>query len=128
MAPGALPAGGRAHRRGAGLHDARVAGNGAVALDLVDASALLWRLQLAGVDCGQRWKRLAEQWAPFICDGWYAFNDAHAMMAFVGAGRWDLADQLLLTMRARLDRNGSNQMMTRDVGLPLARAPCLWPA
>ena len=44
------------------------------------------------------------------------------MLAFVGAGRWDLADQLLLTMRRRVERGGSNQAMTRDVGLPLARA------
>ncbi len=104
------------------LHDARIADHGTAALDLADASSLLWRLWLRGVDCGPRWKRLAEAWAPFACDGWYAFNDAHAMAAFVAAGRWDLADQLLATMRRRMERPGSNQAMTRDVGLPLARA------
>ena len=104
------------------LYDARIAGPGAAALDLVDAAALLWRLQLRGVDVGPRWMRLAEQWTPFACDGWYAFNDAHAMMAFVGAGRWDLADLLIATMRRRAERGGSNQGMTREVGLPLAHA------
>ena len=34
------------------------------------------------------------------------------------------AEQLLATMQRRLERGGSNQAMTRDVGLPLARA--LW--
>ena len=106
------------------LYDRRIAGVGSAVLDLVDASALLWRLTLRDIDVGPRWQRLAERWAPFLCDGWYAFNDVHAMMAFAGAGRWELAEQLLATMQRRLERGGSNQAMTRDVGLPLARA--LW--
>ncbi|WP_374442155.1 tetratricopeptide repeat protein [Stella sp.] len=103
------------------LYDRRVA-PGAGVLDLVDASALLWRLALREIDCGDRWKLLAQLWAPFVCDGWYAFNDVHAMMAFVGAGRWELAEQLLATMRHRLGRPGGNRAMTEEVGLPLARA------
>jgi hypothetical protein len=34
----------------------------AVALDLVDASALLWRLHLLGHDVGSRWQELADAW------------------------------------------------------------------
>ena len=97
-------------------------GASGVALDMVDASAMLWRMHLRGIDLAGRWSAVAEAWAPTACDGWYAFNDVHAMMAFVGAGRWDLADRQLLTLRRRVERNGTNQMMTRDVGLPLARA------
>ena len=58
-----------------------------IAYENVDASALLWRLYLRGVDVGDRWQALAQDWAPAVEDGYYAFNDAHAVMAFVGAGR-----------------------------------------
>ena len=91
-------------------------------LNMVDASALLWRLHLRGVDAGQRWTRLAELWAPFATAGNYAFNDAHAMMAFVGAGRSDLAETLLRAQEEAIGRGDDNASFTRDVGYPAARA------
>lgn len=104
------------------LYDRRIRGNGSqVILDLVDASAMLWRLHLRGVDVGQRWEEIAKAWAPHAQEGYYAFNDLHAMMAFVGANEWELADAVLQTMTRRLQQPGSNRAMTRDVGLPLAR-------
>ena len=94
-----------------------------VILDMVDASAMLWRLNLLGADVGDRWTELAETWAPLAGDGFYAFNDAHAMMAFVGAGRDDLQKAALDALEAAARRNGgSNAAMSRDVGLPIARA------
>jgi hypothetical protein len=89
---------------------------------MVDASALLWRLQLHGVDVGNRWQGMAEVWEPRIGDGWYAFNDTHAMMAFAGAGRGDLATQLLGVMERTATLSNDNGAMTRNVGLPVARA------
>lgn len=93
-----------------------------VVLEMLDASALLWRLHLDGIDVGNRWAELADDWESTIEDGYYAFNDAHAMMAFVGDDRKDAARTILTTMEKRLDGGGTNAMMTRDVGLPLARA------
>jgi hypothetical protein len=95
-----------------------------IAYENVDASALLWRLYLRGVDVGDRWQALAQDWAPAVEDGYYAFNDAHAVMAFVGAGRLDLVERALAAMarQAASGAPGGNGMMTRDVGLPLARA------
>ena len=53
------------------------AGRSVVVLDMVDASALLWRLQLSGHDVGDRWKELAR--AGTHADGrLYPFNDWHA--------------------------------------------------
>lgn len=97
-------------------------GRSKIALEMIDASAMLWRLKLRGVDVGDRWSELAESWAAMVDDGWYAFNDVHAMMAFVGTGRWDLADRQLATMVRSLERDGSNQAMTGEVGLPVSRA------
>jgi tetratricopeptide (TPR) repeat protein len=91
--------------------------------DLIDASALLWRLALAGVDAGAWFAALAARWAAHAEDGYCAFNDLHAVMAFVGAGRWALAAQVLAAQERRLARTqGVNYEMTRFVGLPACRA------
>jgi hypothetical protein len=105
------------------LYDERIrGGDSTVIMDLLDASALLWRLTLHGVDVGRRWRRIAEAWEPRIDDAWYAFNDSHAMMAFAGAGRDDLARRLLSVMERTARRDSDNGVMTRAVGLPVARA------
>ena len=59
----------------------------AIALELVDASALLWRLHLAGHDVGDRWTELAAAWHAHADGRTYPFNDWHAVMAYLGAGR-----------------------------------------
>jgi len=58
-----------------------------VALDMVDASALLWRLHLTGHDVGDRWRELATAWDSHADGRTYPFNDWHAVMAYLGAGR-----------------------------------------
>lgn len=93
-----------------------------VALEMVDAAALLWRLRLRDVDVGKRWAELADAYAPMAGDAYYAFNDAHAMMAFTGAGRKAEAETLLAALAQRAEEPGTNGMMTREVGLPLAKA------
>ena len=93
-----------------------------MALDLIDASALLWRLQLQRVPLGSRWDAVAENWAPFAAAGNYAFNDAHAAMAFAGAGRGDLVEALLAAQQATMARTDDNAAFTREVGHPLCRA------
>ncbi|WP_345793827.1 tetratricopeptide repeat protein [Thauera sp. JM12B12] len=105
------------------LYDGPIRGErSTVILDLIDASAMLWRLHLRGIDVGSRWQRLAEDWAPFAAAGNYAFNDVHATMAFVGAGRLDLVDTVLEAQRAAMQGDGDNAAFTREVGQPLTRA------
>jgi tetratricopeptide (TPR) repeat protein len=90
-----------------------------VALEMLDASAMLWRLHLREVNVGARWKELADSWMPSVEDAYYAFNDAHAMMAYIGDGRMGEAERVVAAMERRA--SGTNAMMTRDVGLPLCR-------
>jgi tetratricopeptide (TPR) repeat protein len=106
------------------LYDTRIRPNRSqVILEMIDATAMLWRLHLRGIDVGDRWKELADAWEPLAHDGHYAFNDYHAMMAFVADGREDSARRLLATLRARADRgSGTNAVMTREVGLPVSIA------
>lgn len=72
-----------------------------VALQLVDATALLWRLHLLGVDVGTRFEPLASMWASKLEEerGFYSFNDVHALLALVASGRDADIERLL----ARVD-------------------------
>lgn len=94
--------------------------NAQVVLEWIDASALLWRLHLEGVDVGDRFETLAACWQRAGEDAIYAFNDLHAIMAFLGAGRATEAERTLKAMRAAAADSGDNAYMTRKVGLPLA--------
>ena len=58
----------------------------AIALNLNDASALLWRFHLRGVDVSARWQALAARWRLQAAWGAHAFNDVHAVMALAAAG------------------------------------------
>lgn len=105
------------------LYDGPVYGEpSSVILEMIDASAMLWRLHLRGVNVGSRWEALADRWTPVATAGNYAFNDVHAMIAFVGAGRGKSADAVLEAQRAAMEGTGDNVDFTREVGSPVARA------
>jgi hypothetical protein len=104
--------------------DARVLGTASpVVLEMIDASAMLWRLRLRGIDVGDRWHALANRWAAVSERSTYAFNDLHAMLAFVGAGRSDDAGRLLAAQDAALAGQGDNaEIFLPDVGHDATRA------
>lgn len=91
-------------------------------LVLLDATALLWRLQLEGVDVGDRFERVADIWKAKLDEeaGYYAFNDVHAMMSFAATGRTGEIARLRRAMRNAAKGDQSNAAMTREVGVPLA--------
>jgi hypothetical protein len=131
------------------IHDA---GSDGLPIQMVDASALLWRLLLDGVDTGDRFAALADAWSVRAGDDpWYVFNDLHAVMALAGAGRLPEArawiDRLTayvatagedagdapsgghdprhsVASSARLAGAGarSNVAVTAEIGLPACRA------
>lgn len=105
------------------LFDGPIHGAGsALILDLIDASAMLWRLHLRGVPLGDRWQAVADAWLPHAAAGNYAFNDAHAMMAFVGAERSGAAASILETQAGIALEAGDNADFTREVGAAVTRA------
>jgi tetratricopeptide (TPR) repeat protein len=97
-----------------------------VVLEMIDASALLWRLHLLGHDVGARWASLAAAWRDRRGDRYYAFNDVHALMAFIGAGdEGAIRDTLAALESAAAGGAGvgvTNARMVREVALPVARA------
>jgi len=82
----------------------------------------LWRLRLRGVDVGDRWTSLARSWEKLGDSGYYAFNDAHALMSFIAAGDQRQAKRILEGMDSAARRKETNAMMSRDVGLSVVRA------
>jgi tetratricopeptide (TPR) repeat protein len=112
------------HQAALGLYDSRIRPHpdAPVLLEWIDASALLWRLYLDGIDTGDRFPRLAACWERAIDDDIYAFNDLHALMAFIGAGRFAQAERTIAALRRAAASGGDNGYMARAVGLPLAEA------
>jgi tetratricopeptide (TPR) repeat protein len=104
------------------LFDAHIATGSSVMLDLVDATAMLWRLQLRGVDVGERWQSVADLWLAAGKPGLYAFNDLHMMMALVGAGRGSAQADVLEAQVHALARDDDNAHFTQAVGYSATRA------
>ena len=94
-----------------------------ITLQRVDAASLLWRLQLQGADVGTRWQALLAGWRPDNAEaGRSAFNDAHALLALLGAGETGRAEAWLeATLTAAERGSGWNREVMRDVGAPLMR-------
>jgi tetratricopeptide (TPR) repeat protein len=104
------------------IHNEQSAG---VPLEMLDASALLWRLRLDDVDTGGRFAKLAEAWATRTTyEPWYVFNDLHAVMALAGDGRFGDARAVIARLEAYVATAppSSNVRMTAEIGLPACRA------
>ena len=80
-----------------------------VVLDMVDASAMLWRLALSGHDVGDRWTELAATWDNHADGKTYPFNDWHAAMAYLGAGRDKDVERIIMVMRESTDTSDPAQ-------------------
>jgi tetratricopeptide (TPR) repeat protein len=96
-----------------------------VPLEMLDASALLWRLHLDGIEVGARFVSLADAWTTRTSDEpWYVFNDLHAVMALAGAGRLGDARAVIDRLDAYVAQAvpSSNVRMTAEVGLPACRS------
>jgi hypothetical protein len=96
-------------------------GRSVVALDLVDASALLWRLSLAGYDVGDRWAELAGCWDQHADGRLYPFNDLHAVMAYLGAGRDVEIERVIGALERSAGGNTDTARWSGAVALPLVR-------
>ena len=116
----------------------RHAGSQDVALELLDAAALLWRIHLEGAPVGDRWQPLAAAWGRILTPGFYPFNDMHAAMSFIGNGELDRAENLMRALEEfvasgrglpgvlALDQQraeaSSGWRMSSEIGLPVCRS------
>ncbi len=97
---------------------------GAPATALVDATGLLWRLRLAGHDLTARFAAVADGWDAALsvspAASYFVWNDLHAAMARVGAGRVAAADRHLAVLAGRAA--ASHGRVVAEVAVPLVRA------
>jgi hypothetical protein len=78
-----------------------------VQMMMLDAVALLWRLHLRGIELGTRWDDLMATCEVADEDGFYAFNDMHAMMAYVATGRTAASAALLESVEKAAHQTGT---------------------
>ena len=116
-------------QRSLDIYDAEIhhPGSAGVPIEMLDASALLWRLLLDGVDTGDRFQKLADAWAPKLAgESWYSFNDLHGVIALAGADRRGDIRAVIESrdrwLEAAHGANATNVAMTADIGLPASRA------
>jgi tetratricopeptide (TPR) repeat protein len=89
-------------------------------LDLCNDVALLARLELAGLDVGDRWKPLAQKIRGRTGEHILAFIDLHYVIALAAAGLGAEAAAMLDSLRAYArSEQGTNAEMTARVGIPL---------
>lgn len=93
-----------------------------VQLQMLDAAALLWRLHLQQIDVGARWLELADTYEETADNGFYVFNDMHAMMAFAATERHAAARRLLAAVEEAAQGAGTNATMATQAGLSIVRA------
>jgi len=91
----------------------------AIAVDLVDAAALLWRLDLSGADVSGRWAEVADTWGPHADGSTYPFNDWHACLADLGAGREAQVATRLARMKQAAAGPGETARWIGSIGIPL---------
>ncbi|XP_013384664.1 tetratricopeptide repeat protein 38 isoform X2 [Lingula anatina] len=92
-------------------------------LDIVDACSLLYRLELEGVNVGDRWNDVFETCRPHTDDHILAFNDVHILMSCLGAKKKDVAKEMMESIREFVKNGkGTNRDVTAEVGLPLCEA------
>lgn len=97
-------------------------GRRSILLNLCDATALLWRLVLAGAAVGRRWQEVADLMAPHALARVHVFDDVHLAIALAAAGRDFALQELLRSLGEQAAGEGEPAMMARLVGLPAAQA------
>jgi tetratricopeptide (TPR) repeat protein len=91
-------------------------------IDVQNAASMLFRLELLGVQVGDRWEEIADKAEARIGDCLSAFTLPHWMMALAATGRDEAARRMLEAMRTF---GGGNETVARIVGrvaVPVAEA------
>lgn len=98
-------------------------------LDVINAIALLWRLEQRGIAVGARWAELGEKCRAMSEDHCMVFGDPHYVMALAaerangGGGKEDDAVATALSSLERFaEGKGTEAGVARNIALPLARA------
>jgi hypothetical protein len=89
--------------------------------DISNGASLLARLELEGVDVGDRWNELADLSENRAADGCLAFADLHYMLALCGGERDQAAAGLIARMQATRPAGHELQRVITHPGLHVAQ-------
>lgn len=89
--------------------------------DQVNAVSLLARLELRGIDVGDRWEDLGAYLEPRTVDQINGFLDLHYLYGLARSGRSDAAASLLDNIAAKAATPGPDQGVWRDVVAPAGK-------
>ena len=111
------------HARVLDLYDNRIWGiDKTYSQDQANAVSLLWRLELRGVDVGDRWGDVADHVAGRTSEHVQPFLDLHYLFALARAGRDAKAAEMLDSIAAHVDAApAAARTAWREVALPAAR-------
>lgn len=89
-------------------------------VDVSNQAALLKRIDMSGVDVGERWQALAEHSEKRIHDHMLPFRDAHFCLALAANGNFDAARRHIESMAAfSAEGEGWRAEATREILIPL---------
>ncbi len=91
-------------------------------IDVQNAASMLMRLELLGLDVGDRWSEIADKAQARVGDCLSAFTQPHWMMALAAAGRDDAAQRMLDALRATQAGQGTVARIVAEVALPVSEA------
>ncbi|XP_013418392.1 tetratricopeptide repeat protein 38 isoform X3 [Lingula anatina] len=92
-------------------------------LDLTDACSMLYRLEMEGVNVGERWNEILETCQSHVGDHVQCFTDAHILMALLGAKEKEIAKQMMDSIKSfAVKGRGHNHEVAAEVGVPLCEA------
>lgn len=91
-------------------------------LDVCNAASLLWRLEMLGVDVGDRWERVNALSAARVTDRELLFSTLHYLMTPARLHDSATIAKAIDSIHAWADENSTQGSLCRTVGLPLAEA------
>jgi hypothetical protein len=89
---------------------------------VTETTALLWRLDLMGVEVGGRWPVLADRWDAVAPLGDHAPDAWLAMMAYVGARREPAQRSTLIMLKVASLGWGEEAFFAKECGMAAAQA------
>lgn len=89
-------------------------------LDICNASSLLWRLEMFGIDVGDRWTRLVDVSRNHVEDTDLIFVSLHYLMALIAGGDAQAADRMIDNIRRWSTLGGTQAAVCAESGLALA--------
>ena len=91
-------------------------------LDICNAASLLWRMELYGVDVGNRWQALGEVSRRHTDDEDLIFVTLHYLMALVSAGDAEASEKMIATVRNWAAKDNTQGRECARSGLQVAEA------